>query len=151
MADEISREAQLSLEWENVNLKKRTGLLPDAKNGTCRDVPLSSVAVEILRSIPRSDSSRVFLISMEAFKQALRYIKGAKNQYLSDCIKKGRKPDSKFMVGLRFHDLRHKGASRLFELGLNVMEVASITGHKTLQMLQRYTHLRDEDLARKLG
>jgi hypothetical protein len=32
-----------------------------------------------------------------------------------------------------------------------MMEVASITGHKTLQMLKRYTHLRAEDLARKLG
>ena len=29
--------------------------------------------------------------------------------------------------------------------------VASITGHKTLQMLKRYTHLRAEDLAKKLG
>lgn len=41
------------------------------------------------------------------------------------------------MTNLRFHDLRHEGASRFFELGLNVMEVASITGHKSLQMLQR--------------
>lgn len=32
-----------------------------------------------------------------------------------------------------------------------MMEVASITGHKTLSMLKRYTHLRAEDLARKLG
>jgi hypothetical protein len=31
------------------------------------------------------------------------------------------------------------------------MEVASITGHKTLSMLKRYTHLRAEDLARKMG
>jgi len=31
------------------------------------------------------------------------------------------------------------------------MQVAAITGHKTLQMLSRYTHLRAEDLARMLG
>jgi len=31
------------------------------------------------------------------------------------------------------------------------MEVAAITGHKTLEMLKRYTHLRAEDLAKKLG
>jgi hypothetical protein len=36
-------------------------------------------------------------------------------------------------------------------MGLNPMEVASITGHKTLQMLKRYTHLKAEDLAVKLG
>jgi hypothetical protein len=39
------------------------------------------------------------------------------------------------------HDLRHEATSRFFEKGLNVMEVASVTGHKTLQMLKRYTHL----------
>ena len=48
--------------------------------------------------------------------------------------------------GLTFHDLRHEATSRLFEKGLNPMEVAAITGHKTLQMLKRYTHLRAEDL-----
>ena len=52
---------------------------------------------------------------------------------------------------LRFHDLRHEATSRFFERGLNVMEVASITGHKDLRMLLRYTHLRAEDLAEKLG
>ena len=51
----------------------------------------------------------------------------------------------------RFHDLRHEATTRLFEKGLNIMEVASITGHKDLRMLRRYTHLKAEDLARKLG
>ena len=52
---------------------------------------------------------------------------------------------------LRFHDLRHEATSRFFERGLKVMEVASINGHKDLRMLQWYTHLRAEDLAKKLG
>jgi site-specific recombinase XerD len=41
--------------------------------------------------------------------------------------------------------------TRLFEKGLNIMEVASITGHKDLRMLRRYTHLKAEYLALKLG
>ncbi|MDZ4213743.1 MAG: hypothetical protein U1C60_03090 [Rhodocyclaceae bacterium] len=46
----------------------------------------------------------------------------------------------------------HEATSRLFERGVfDSMEVASITGHKTLAMLKRYTHLKAEDLARKLG
>ena len=53
--------------------------------------------------------------------------------------------------GLRFHDLRHEATSRLFEKGFNPMEVSAITGHKTLQMLKRYTHLRAEDLVGRLG
>ncbi len=52
---------------------------------------------------------------------------------------------------LHFHDLRHEATIRLFEKGLNIMEVASVTGHKDLRMLRRYTHLKAEDLARKLG
>jgi len=53
--------------------------------------------------------------------------------------------------GLTFHDLRHEATSRLFELGLGMMEVAAIVGHRTLQMLKRYTHLQAADLAKKLG
>ncbi len=49
------------------------------------------------------------------------------------------------------HDLRHEAASRFFEKGLHPLEVASITGHKSLTMLRRYTHLQPEALAAKLG
>lgn len=42
---------------------------------------------------------------------------------------------------LHFHDLRHEAATRLFELGWTVPQVASVTGHRTWQNLQRYTHL----------
>jgi hypothetical protein len=37
-----------------------------------------------------------------------------------------------------------------FELNLDMMEISAVTGHRTPQMLKRYTHLRAEDLARKL-
>ena len=50
-----------------------------------------------------------------------------------------------------WHDLLHEATSRLFEKGLNIMEVASITGHQDLKMLKRYTHLRAEDLVKRLG
>jgi integrase len=55
------------------------------------------------------------------------------------------------ITGLTFHDLRHEATSRFFEKGFNPMEVSAITGHKTLQMLKRYTHLRAEDLAKRMG
>jgi integrase len=56
-----------------------------------------------------------------------------------------------FLKDLRFHDLRHEATSRLFEKGLGIMEVASMTGHKSLSMLKRYTHIEAEKLAQKLG
>jgi len=42
---------------------------------------------------------------------------------------------------LHFHDLRHEAASRLFELGWTIPQVAQVTGHRSWQNLQRYTHL----------
>lgn len=43
---------------------------------------------------------------------------------------------------LRFHDLRHEGVSRLFEMGRTVPLAASVSGHKSWGSLQRYTHVR---------
>lgn len=54
------------------------------------------------------------------------------------------------LADLHFHDLRHEAVSRLVEAGLSDQEVAAISGHKSMQMLKRYTHLRAEDLVTKL-
>ena len=54
------------------------------------------------------------------------------------------------ITNLRFHDLRHEAVSRLVEAGLGDQEVAAISGHKSMQMLKRYTHLRAEDLVERL-
>ena len=126
----------LSLCWQHVHLDKRYVHLPDTKNGDSRDVPLSPLALELLRDLPRNIRSDqvVFPLHFEALKSSWRRA----------CCRAG-------ISNLRFHDLRHEATSRFFEKGLNVMEVAAITGHKDLRMLQRYTHLRAEDLARKLG
>lgn len=47
---------------------------------------------------------------------------------------------------LHFHDLRHEGASRLFEAGYSIEQVALVTGHRTWHMLRRYTQLRPASL-----
>ncbi len=52
---------------------------------------------------------------------------------------------------LRFHDLRHTATSRMAHKLSNVIELASVTGHQTIQMLKRYYHPNAEELARKLG
>jgi integrase len=50
------------------------------------------------------------------------------------------------ITNLRFHDLRHEATSRFVEAGLSDQQVSAITGHKSMQILKRYTHLRNEDL-----
>lgn len=129
----MRRSEILSLKWINIFIEDRYLLLPDTKNGDSRAVPLSSKAVNILNSLEKSSDSLFFIkpdTVTRAFKRA--------------CIRVG-------LEDLRFHDIRHEATSRFFELGLNTMEVSAITGHKTLTMLKRYTHLKARDLALKLG
>ena len=52
---------------------------------------------------------------------------------------------------LRFHDLRHEAISRFFEMGLNMPEVAILSGHQVLRMLFRYMHLKAADLLPKIN
>ena len=124
----------LALEWKNIDLGKGTAKLEDTKNGDRRIVPLSSKAIAILNAFPRNISGRVFSIETSAIGHS----------FLRACRRAG-------IEDFHFHDLRHEATSRLFEKGLAVEEVRAITGHKTLAMLMRYTHLRAEDLAKKLG
>lgn len=146
------------LQWNWIDLAKRTVRLPDTKNGTARAVPLSTKAGVVLNAtIRRIRDSRVFPVASgdaitAAFDVAVRRARAA---YEADKGREGVTPtalqEDRTLIDLRLHDLRHEAVSRLFERGLNPMEVASISGHRTLSMLQRYTHLAAEDLARKLG
>jgi site-specific recombinase XerD len=52
---------------------------------------------------------------------------------------------------LHWHDLRHEATSRLFHKGLNVFEVTSITGHKTLAELKKYAHMDRKTILRKMN
>ena len=126
----------LSLTCENVHLEKRYVHLPDTKNGCSRDVSLSPQALEPQGDLPKN-------IRYDQVVCPLNY-RALKSGWRRACSRAG-------TIDLRFHDLRHEATSRLFEKGLDVMGVAAITGHKDLRMPQRYTYLRVEDLARKLG
>jgi integrase len=131
----MRRGELLSMTWENVNLEGRRVLLPRTKNGEQRTVPLSPRAIELLQARYREGSTGpVFTVNGPSVQQAL---KRAAKRIGSE--------------GLRFHDLRHEATSRLFEKGLNVIEVSRITGHKTLSMLNRYAHLDVHGLADKLA
>lgn len=131
----MRRNELACLEWEEIDLKKQTAHLPKTKTDVPRTVPLSKLAVATLKAFVPKKEGRVFSLQAESMSQA---------------FERACESHRANIEGVRFHDLRHEATSRLFEKGLNVMEVAAITGHKTLDMLKRYTHLRAEDLAKKL-
>lgn len=120
--------------WDNVNLEDATVLLQDTKNGEDRTVPLYPRIVRLLSSLERREDGLVFGPTESIRLMWTRVIARTA------------------IEGLRFHDLRHEAISRLFErTDLNDMEIAKISGHKTLSMLQRYAHLRANKLAKKLA
>ncbi|EPB7784110.1 site-specific integrase [Pseudomonas aeruginosa] len=115
----------LKLEWEHTNLRNRIAHLPETKNGSKRDVPLSIKARDALIRLGVKTKGRVFNYTSNGLKSAWRIM--MLRLEIED---------------LHFHDLRHEACTRLFELGtLDVMEIAAISGHKSLAMLKRYTHL----------
>jgi integrase len=133
----MRRGELLGLRWSDVALDRGIASLTHTKNGSARQVPLTVRAVAALRSLQADGSTsedRVFPMSAGALEQAWRRL----------CERAG-------VSGLRFHDLRHEAVSRLFEHGLNVMEVSAISGHRELRMLRRYTHLSAEDLVARVG
>lgn len=133
----------LALRWEHVNMKNRTAFLPDTKNGQSRTVPLSSRAGGAIQALPRAISGKLFNSGYQSIHDAFKL-----------AVTKAQATEAgnvTFLKGLRLHDLRHEAVTRLFEKGLNPIEVGMVSGHKTLSMLQRYTHLRSEMVLVKLG
>jgi integrase len=127
---EISR-----VRWDDVDHTKRLVLVRDRKDprktaGNDQWVPLLGGAYDLVISQPReAGEERVFPVHEQTLS---KYFKAA-------C-------DALSIPDLHFHDLRHEGASRLFEEGFQIQQVALVTGHKDWRHLRRYTQLRPEDL-----
>ena len=140
----MRREELATLTWRQIDLSRRIIILgaADTKNSEARTIPLSPRAIEILQALqveqsvhPSPTTSRLFPFQPDAVTKAMaRACKFANIQ------------------GLTFHDLCHEATSRLFEnTDLDVMEIRAITGHKSMQMLARYSHLRTARLADRLA
>ncbi len=123
IATAMRRGEILNLKWQDISITNRHARITQSKNGHGRTIPLTSAAIAILESLPRSDEF-VFPISGNAIRQSWTRV----------CSRAG-------IVDLRFHDLRHEAISRFCELGLSIPEVSLISGHKDPRMLFRYTHL----------
>jgi integrase len=130
----MRRGELMSLLWLNINFEKSVAFLPLTKNGDSRYIPLSTKAIKILKTLPRDIEGRVFPLNKQTV--SILFLRAARRAKLSD---------------IHFHDLRHMAITRLASIFSNPMEIAVISGHKSLSMLKRYTHIKAEDLVRKLG
>lgn len=146
------RQAMLfQLRWSWVNFETSMINIPAEHRGSGNKgvpavLPMSSRVIALLNVLPRSTDGPVLATTQNAVVVAFKKAKAA---YFAKCRSSGEEPA--FLVDLTWHDLRHEGATRLFERGLHPFQVAAITGHRSMQTLKRYTHLNPQDFIDKLG
>ncbi|MDO8948251.1 MAG: site-specific integrase, partial [Desulfocapsaceae bacterium] len=119
-----------------------------------RYVPLTEMAEKAFRSIRPTDSGSdiyVFLPPSSLLKTSIiRPSLHFRRSFDTVRAKAG-------LEDVHLHDLRHTAASHLLMAGVDIRTLAEILGHKTLQMVHRYTHLLNDhklkavDLINSLG
>ncbi|WP_447871151.1 tyrosine-type recombinase/integrase [Serratia fonticola] len=125
------------IRWDDVDNEQRSVLVRDRKDprkkvGNHMAVPLLGEAWEIVARQPKT-SEYIFPYNSKSI--SVSFYKVRKSLGIED---------------LRYHDLRREGASRLFEAGFSIEEVAQVTGHKNLNTLwQVYTALYPKSLHEK--
>ena len=122
------------LEWSDVS--KSIAYIYESKNGESREVPLSKKALLTINKLPKHFASKKIFWKWKTTS-------GFQSSW-QRLIKRSE------INNLHFHDLRHEAISRLFEKGLNPMEVSAISGHKSMQVLKRYTHIKTKYLLKKI-
>ena len=111
-----------NLKWEDVNFEKSTAFLPKTKNGFARTIPLSSMAVKILKhleSVKNEGNSTVFQVKSGSHDAIFRKMKELAGLADED---------------LHFHDTRREALSRLAKK-VDVMTLAKISGHRDIKIL----------------
>jgi integrase len=124
------RSEQYNLRWSDVDLVKRRISLRLTKNGDTRHVPLNAAALGAFKEL-RGDTcgeGSVFI--------GERGVPLKKPRYWWDAAVTEAK-----LADFHWHDLRHTFASRLVMAGVDLRTVAQLLGHRTLQMVMRYSHL----------
>lgn len=127
----------LGLKWEDVDVKKGVILLHDTKNKERRRLPVRGMALSLLQEhakVRRIDTALVFPGVATGKKYNLRH-------GWELALEKAEIED------FHFHDLRHSCASYLAMNGASLLEIAEVLGHKTLQMVKRYSHLAESHTA----
>lgn len=136
-----------TLDLAQVDFKKRTIFLDRTKNGSKRQVPMSSVALALLKAhVGNRSAGQVFpwWSGEQTPAERRRCTSLLSRQF-------GRIFDAAGCADLRFHDLRHEATARLYErTTLTDLQIAKITGHKDIRSLARYANLRGSDLAARL-
>lgn len=125
----------LDARWENVDLERRSWLIPTSKTGKPRHVPLPAAAVAIVEALPRYKDCPWLVPNPDTLKPYVSIKHG-----WQEAIRRAKLP------GLRLHDLRHSAASFMVNSGVDLFAVGKVLGHASYQSTQRYSHLASDTL-----
>jgi len=132
----------LELTLDDVDLKRGVAIFRNTKNGDTRAAPLVGHLKEILQ--PQINWVKEKYKGMDE-KPSKRWLFPSRNGQvpidLRNPWEKAR--DAAGLIDFRFHDLRHSTASYLAMSGASQLEIAEVLGHRTLQMVKRYSHLSE--------
>ena len=123
----------MSLTWGDLDLKKAIAKLSETKNGSPRYLPIIPPVLEQIQALPRPIDPNVCLFPRE--KDLYKSFYSGFRKHWDAALEAAKIED------FRFHDLRHSTASYLTEAGVPLVTVAEILGHKTMAMVQRYSHV----------
>lgn len=123
-----------------VNTDIRVAHLPDTKNGTARDVPLSPRAIELWNeAVAEARPNNVWGFDAQSRDSAWRQLRERAELYYPRVSR------------LHFHDTRHTGITKLAQSGkLQPLELAMMSGHRNLNELLTYFNPSAGDTAKKL-
>ena len=135
----------LNLRWSDIDLERRIAVLPKTKNGDQRTLPLvPSVRDSLVESkkVQPLASDFVFFDPKrpEKPKQIDTIWKHVRARAGLDADREDR------LDRVVLHSTRHTAATKLIAGGANLIQAAAVTGHKTVGMLKRYTHLKTDDV-----
>jgi len=129
------------LQWGDVDLDGRLVKLQVTKTDM-RYVPLTEMAENVLRSIrPNEAQVDMYVFLPQSSKEARKVLDIPCNHFKRSFGTVRKKAG---LDDLHLHDLRHTAASHLLMAGVDIRTLAEILGHKTMQMVQRYTHLLND-------
>jgi integrase len=122
--EEVTRIVRPDLDEPGSRVLVRNMKNPGEKIGNDVWCDLPSVALKVIQAMPNT-GERIFPYSADAISAA--FTRACKFLGIED---------------LHFHDLRHEGVSRLFEIGTSIPHAAAVSGHRSWTSLKRYTHMR---------
>ncbi len=140
----------LHLCWADIDIKRGFAHLRQTKSGESRIVPLSTEIVQMLSNTLLS--ARQGYIFRHVSQDPIRAIKVPSDG--SVALKRDGWFKEEFdkavcraeLTDFRFHDLRHTWASHAAMRGVDMQTIATVLGHKTIRMTQRYSHLSSAHL-----